>query len=93
MSNEVAWPSDRKVLLVEVFHLTGGEEPYICGIHGWVCSTDIEKIERDLEGRNFDKGAGCYLYEARWDEVEEYWVLDEVGFRPEPEEVADAADA
>jgi len=80
---------------VEIFFLSTGELPFICGAKGHVTIDMLAEIEKDCEENAkdiFDQGDGSYLFLARHNdaqigdegrvEVPAYWELDFICFEP-----------
>jgi len=80
---------------IEIFFLSGGELPFVCGAKGHVTIDMLTEIENDCVENMadiFDQGEGSYLFSAFYNEAQRgdegrieipaYWELDLIQFKP-----------
>lgn len=86
-------------LMIEVFHLGEGDEPFICAVHGKVTIEALQQIAAEFEQEDyFPHGPGNYRFQATHFagqygfegrcELAPGWELSEVGFKPLEEQGA-----
>jgi hypothetical protein len=95
-ASEEAWASDNCSPIVEVFYLSGGEDPFVCGASGAVTCGVLQDIEETILEEPLDyftKGLeGIYKFRCRHNaaqigdegriEIPAHWELERIGYRP-----------
>ncbi|OIN44540.1 hypothetical protein [Pseudomonas costantinii] len=86
----------KKDLVVKVFLLDDGDDPFICAVNGEIGLHGLTMIEEQLSwDHEFSRGPGEYIYEAAYDdgqydemgrcEIRPFWELTEISFEKHPE--------
>jgi len=76
------------LVIVEMYYMGEGDDPFICGVWGKIDPNSLEDIERDCRENleeSFPSGGGSYWFLAERDEGDDlhaaYWDLTQIRYK------------